>query len=407
MGTDEHVLLVTTCWWAATAHFAHLLVHAGCRVSALSPQGHAVQAVDGVTLYRQRPYLPIRRIAEVIRHSKPNLIVPADDRAVAYLHRLHKSGTSSERALIERSIGSPEHYDTVLSRVRLLALAQRLGIAVPANTAVASVDDMSRVLQRDRGPWVVKTDGAWSGHGVRIVTSRERAVNAAHGLRRRQQLAPALLRLLIYRDPYWLAASMRRERPELSVQGFVDGWPATLAMFCSGGKVVAATSADVLARAHETGPAVIIKLVDRPDMMAAAHKLADALGLTGFYGLDFMIEQETGRALLIELNPRVTPLVNVRVGKAGDLIAAAIEVISGRRLMRRNEAPGTDLVAHFPLPDDFHPDDPRFVGCIHNRPKGSQALVNELLRSPWPDRRLLARVVTHVRKAQRAIRSRK
>ena len=230
VGTDEHVLLVTTCWWAATAHFAHLLVQAGCRVSALSPQGHAVQAVDGVTLYRQRPYLPIRRIAEVIRHSKPNLIVPADDRAVAYLHRLHKSGTSSERALIERSIGSPEHYDTVLSRVRLLALAQRLGIAVPANTAVASVDEMSRVLQRDRGPWVVKTDGAWSGHGVRIVTSRERAVNAAHGLRRRQQLAPALLRLLIYRDPYWLAASMRRERPELSVQGFVEGWPATLAM---------------------------------------------------------------------------------------------------------------------------------------------------------------------------------
>ena len=301
-------------------------------------------------------------------------------------------------------MGAPEHYEVVLSRVRLLALAKRLGIAVPSNKAIASAAEMEAALADGPGPWVIKTDGAWSGHGVRIASSRERALEAVKSLHRRQHIGPALLRLLIYRDPYWLSASMRRERPELSVQGFVKGWPATLAMFCAEGKVLAATVADVVARSHETGPAVVIRLVDRPDIMAAAHKLADALGLTGFYGLDFMIEEDTGRALLIELNPRLTPLVNVRIGRAGDMVAAAIKLISGRRLPRRLDTTAEDLVAHFPLPQDIKLDDPRLVGCFHNRPEGNPDLVAELMRSPWPDRRLLARTVAGLRRARRRAR---
>ena len=394
--TDEHFLLVTTCWWPAMAQFAQMLVRAGCRVSALCPYGHPVQAVEGVNIYRQRAYWPEARLSEVVRATRPSMIVPADDRAVAYLHRIHKTGTARERALIERSVGAPDRYDVVLSRVKLLALAQQLEIAVPSSTAIKSTDAMIELLSARAGPWVIKVDGAWSGHGVRIVFNREQAFDAARSLRR-QRIMPALKRLLVYRDPYWLAESIRRQRPELSVQSYIKGLPATLAMFCADGKVLAATMADVVANLGETGPSVIIRLVDRPEMLAAAHKLAGGLALTGFYGLDFMIEENTNRAFLIEMNPRLTPLVNVQVGKAGDLVAAAVRAVSGRRLPP-SDGGAWDMVAHFPLPSDFNRDDPRLSDCFYNQPKDSPALVAEVLQQSWPDRRLLARIVVALRK---------
>ena len=394
----EHILLVTTSWWPMVAHFAHELVKAGCRVSVLCPRGHAVEAVTGVKVYLHRAAQPLRRLSGVIRRGLPAFIIPADDRSVSYLHALHARGTAAERALIERSIGPEASYGVALSRVRLHALAERLGIAVPPGQAVPSIDALRSVLADGEGPWVLKTDGAWSGHGVRIADSPAAAIRAARALQRRQAILPALRRLVLYRDPFWLAASVRRSRPELSVQGYVQGWPATLAMVCEDGVVLAATVADVVVTLHETGPSVVIRLVDRPDTLAAAHALAAELRLNGFYGLDFMVEPETGRALLIEMNPRLTPLANVRVGIAGDLVGALVQSLSGRVIARPVAPVAAEKVSHFPLPRAFDPADPRLTGVFSNVPDDNPALVAAMQQKPWPDRRMLARMVAAFRR---------
>ena len=56
--------------------------------------------------------------------------------------------------------------------------------------------------------------------------------------------------------------------------------------------------------------------------MAAAEKIASRLKISGFFGLDFIIEEATGLVYLIEMNPRVTPPVPLPLGAGHDLLAA-------------------------------------------------------------------------------------
>jgi len=125
------VLLVATCWWPSLARLAHLLVLAGCRVSVLAPPGHPARMVPGVRVFEQKAFRPLQALSAAIAAAQPGLVVPADDRATAGLHQLHRSGSDTERGVVRRSLGSPEGYAITTSRIRLLALARRLGLAVP------------------------------------------------------------------------------------------------------------------------------------------------------------------------------------------------------------------------------------------------------------------------------------
>jgi hypothetical protein len=67
-------------------------------------------------------------------------------------------------------------------------------------------------------------------------------------------------------------------------------------MFCWEGEVLAAVMGEAVVSIGENRPTSIIRLINRPDIMEAATRLARGMGLTGFYGLDFMIEAATNRA---------------------------------------------------------------------------------------------------------------
>jgi hypothetical protein len=158
--------------------------------------------------------------------------------------------------------------------------------------------------------------------------------------------------------------------------------------------VLAATVAEAVACWGETGPSTIVRLVHRPDFVADARRLARALRLTGFYGLDFMVEQSTGKMILIELNPRATALANIRLHLGGDLIGAAASLFSGVPCPRPASLPADELVAHFPLAWHWNRNDPRLETCFQDIPWGEPALVTEMLRPSWPDRPVLARMTS-------------
>jgi hypothetical protein len=388
------VLLVSTCWWPSFARFAHLLVLTGCRVSVLCPPGHPARVVPGVTVFDQQPFNPTAALSKAIAECQPVMVVPSDDRAVANLHELYQTGSATVRDLIVRSLGAPESYSIVRSRVRLIALARELGIAVPDDHAIGTAKELDDWLARAPGPWVVKVDGAWAGTGVRIATTPKQAHAAFRYLPRRLHAGVALKRLLVNRDPYWLADWRDQQPPEVSAQGHIKGWPGNLAMVCREGEVLAATVAEAVACWGETGPSTIVRLVHRPDFVADARRLARRLKLTGFYGLDFMVEQSTGKMILIEMNPRVTALANIRLHIGGDLIGAAASLFSGVPCPRPASLPADELVAHFPLAWHWNRNDPRLEGCFQDIPWGEPALVTEMLRPSWPDRPFLARMAS-------------
>jgi hypothetical protein len=397
-GLTGPVLLVTTCWWPSLARFAHLLTMADCQVSVLCPPGHSVRAVPGVQVFDQQALRPMRALSAAIAACQPAMIIPADDRAVSNLHRLHRTGSEVERRLIERSLGSPDGYSVTTSRTRLIALARRLGIPVPEDKPIATVAELHDWIAHVPGPWVLKVDGAWAGVGVRIAATPKQAEAAFRRFCRWFNGPVALKRLLVNRDPFSMADWLGGQRPEVSAQRYIRGRPGNLIMFCRDGKILAATSAEAVASWGETGPSTIIRLVDRPDFLAGAARLALHLGLTGFYGMDFVVEQTTGQALLIELNPRVTALANIRLNPACDLIAAAATKLSGVPCPPPSVLPSGDLVAHFPLAWHWNREDPRLASCFQDVPWNEPALMAEMLRPSWPDRPLLARAASGARR---------
>ncbi len=394
VGEDEgtpSILLVTTCWWSTSARFLQLLQKAGCRVAVLCPNGHPVIGLGGVRVFQQNWRRPVAALSAAIAHFAPSVVVPGDDRAATILHRLYEEGSAAERSLVQRSIGPNAPYPALVSRVRLMQLAAGLNIPVPDGGTISNERDLEAWMHAVPGPWVVKISGSWSGLGVRIAQTKQEALAAYRHLRSHPKLLPALKHLLVNRDPYWMADWLCRRKPEVSVQAWVQGRRGDLAIFCQNGEVLAATMAETMVSEGANGATLVARVIEREDFRKAAVALASELGLTGFYGLDFIIEDVTERALLIELNPRLTPLTNIRGAGGRDLIGAAAQAYTGKPFLPPETVQPGGVVAYFPGSWGLGRNHAALSGAFQDVPWDEPRLMAEMLRPGWPDRQPLAR----------------
>jgi hypothetical protein len=121
-------------------------------------------------------------------------------------------------------------------------------------------------------------------------------------------------------------------------------------------------------------------------MMSAAERMAQRLGLSGFFGLDFMIEDGTDAAYLIEINPRSTPLCHLRLGTGRDLIGALVSQLSGQPLEEQPPITDNDLIAYFP--QAWASNSELLQSSFQDIPWDEPELMEELLH-PWPNRSLV------------------
>ncbi len=399
------VLLTETNWWPFAPRLAMGLTKMGCAASAVYPA--SVHPLSKTRVLQQRfrysPVNPISSLKTAIEAVDPGIVVPCDDRAVTHLHELHAreiaqlpSGSRVSR-LIEQSLGLPESYAVVASRYQLLKMARDEGIRIPDTELLTAASQLSRhtALQ---GPWVLKADSSWGGHGVRIAHDRKQAEKYFSELSRPLATTRFVKRLLVDRDPYWLQTWWQRTKPAVIVQSHVQGHPANSAVVCWKGKVLAGIVAEVLNAQGVTGAATIVRIVDRPEMLLPAERLARRLGLSGFFGFDFMIEKATGQPFLVEMNPRCTPLSHLQLGRGRDLMAALSAQLSNTPV--REQAPVTtlDTIAYFPQAWHWNPNSELLRSSFHDVPSEEPDLVRELLRVPWPDRGILARMVNLLRR---------
>ena len=183
-------------------------------------------------------------------------------------------------------------------------------------------------------------------------------------------------------------------RPAVVAQSFVRGCPANCAVVCWNGKVLAGVGCEAVKTETPVGPATVIRLVDNAEMMGAAAKIARRLSLSGFFGLDFVIEEGTGAAYLIEMNPRCTPPCHLRVGIGRDMIGALSAQLTGKPLSEPVLITQNKLIAYFP--QALLRNSELLSSSYHDVPFGEPELVQELLR-PWPDRRVLNTVLNSLR----------
>jgi len=381
------VLVATTARWVPTARMALALANAGCAVEAVCPPGHPLSKTSSV---RQRftyhGLWPLVSFADAIAATKPDLIIPGDDRAAQHLHALYDRERRGGNVgglickLIERSLGASESFPVVYQRSTFLNLAEQEDIRVPKTAVVMNTGDLEKWGTRFGFPLVLKANGSSGGDGVRIAHTPEEAKRALRTLQAPPLLARAAKRALVDRDTTLVWPSLLRRRSVVNAQAFVSGSEATSAVACWKGAVLAELHFEVLSKTNSAGPATVVRLVENSEMSRAAERMVRRLNLSGLHGFDFILEQHTGNAYLIEINPRTTQVGHLRLGPGRDLPAALYAAVSGETLQSAPRVTQKDTIALFPREWLRDPDSPFLRSGYHDVPWEEPELVRECVR---------------------------
>lgn len=369
----------------------------GCRVSAVCPTGHPLRTVVGVDrLYPYDGLDSAGSLRAATREAQPDLIVPCDDGAVWQLHELHERNADL-RSLIERSLGAADAYPALESRGQTLKAASELGIRVPLTQAIESVEAFRN--PKLEWPAVLKIDGTWGGEGVVHLFNPTQAAEVFPSMFGRRRTVMAWKQFLVNRHPLALWLWRRRSGSVATLQKFISGRQATTMFASWQGEVAASVTVEVLATQVLNGASTILRVLRNEEIERASRLLAQRFKLSGFHGLDFIIEDSTQHAYLIEMNPRATQLGHLNLSPQGSLADALTAKLTARAALPRAGARRiqSDTIALFPHAWKADPANQFITTGYHDVPWEQPALVKELMRSSWPDRRLLNRVLNGLR----------
>jgi len=309
------------------------------------------------------------------------------------LHRLRPQ----LRGLIERSIGEPHGYEVVERRGKLLDIARELDIRVASARELRSETQARECYAPGVRKALLKMDGTSGGEGVQIVRSAAEAAAAFRRMRSGSGMAVALKRMLINRDPLALWSWSRRRQPAMSLQEFVPGTPANIMVACWQGKILAELSVQALSCQGPTGSSLVVQVIANPQLSRAAALLAGRLKMSGFFGLDFILEPATGAAYLIEMNPRCTQLGHLKLPQ-GDLAGALCARLLARERPRAKTPIPSDTIAFFPQALLWGAETAFLERVHYDVPWDQRQLVKALIQDPWPERHWLARLYHRFRR---------
>lgn len=396
------VLLAATLRWPLSARLAMRFLEYRCRVFAVCPKGHFLRYVNGLDkIFLYRDLSSLDSLEQAIRESAPDVIVPCDDRVVWQLHELYKRKPDL-RSLIEASVGIADSFEIVERRDQLLETARTLGIRIPTTRRVKSEEDVHHWFAGGQSSAVFKLDGTWGGEGVALAHSEPDAINIFRRFLRPTSLGTAVKRLIVNHDPLSLWSWSQQSQPVITIQQLIEGQPANLMLACWKGEVLAVVSVAVLASQGVTGAAFLVRMIENDEMTKAACALTERLQLTGFIGLDFLIDQVTGQAYLIEMNPRCTQLGHLPLTGGCDL-AGALCARLGCGICE-NDEPSVEgrPIAFFPQATQWGKKISFSDDVYNDIPTGQPELVRELLRPGWSERHWISKIY-HLFRPPRAV----
>jgi ATP-grasp domain/Phosphoribosylglycinamide synthetase, ATP-grasp (A) domain len=349
------VLIASTARWFSTARLAIGLANAGFTVAAVCPPHHPLSKTGLVPkTHAYNTMAPLGSLAEAIAATQPTTIVPTDDVATHHLHKLHdrerrhRGSSSSICALIESSLGAPENFAIVEARAAVMALAEEERVRVPKTEVMTTFADLDKWLSHTGLPTVLKADGTSGGTGVRVVRTFEEAQKAFRELRTVPPSPRTRLQTLLRQSKALVWPALYYRHNVVNAQVYVTGCDAISEVACWKGTVLAGLQFKVLSKQYIGGPASVLRAIDNNEMSVAISKVVRRLDLSGLYGFDFILEEQTGDAHLIEMNPRATQVGHLTFGPGRDLPAALYAAASGLPLRTAPRITENDTIALFP-----------------------------------------------------------
>ena len=349
MRTDAPaVLVVSTHAWTQVSRLAFRFWKYGCRISALcAPESELRLAMHVDCCYSFLPWDPLGSLHAAIEKSGAEYLLPGDDLAFFLIHKFLVK-YPAYKVLVERSVGAARSFDILQSRYRTLELAERLGIRIARTHPLRCFKDVEGPAPGERFPLLLKRDGSGGGRGVAIVRDAAELRKQYARLRLRPSLGFKLRRLLAF-DPMAIVESFGMEGAGGCTQEKIEGTPATAMFACWQGRVLGSLQARVLASQGETKPAMVIELMRDERMERAGALLAESLGLSGFFGLDFMLSEVTGDPYLIEVNPRSTQMGHIQTAGHVDLAGLLWTQWTGRPAPEPGDERLGKVVAFYPF----------------------------------------------------------
>lgn len=373
----------------AAAHSSRMVMalsDLGCEVAAICANGHPIYTLDCVAAtYPYKGFRPLESLRTSIRDFQPDLIIPACDISVRHLHQLYADAVhTGDREIarkIENSFGNPATFSIRQNRYEFLNIARDEGIPVPETLELMRQDDLDWIDKSGRR-WALKQDGSSGGEGVWSIANRAEAEAGMASAWRKKPLR-WILKQLDLGVPFGLIVDeLRQPLPRLILQEWINGRPANCAMACWEGEILAGNCVEVMESDGERGHATLVELVKGASMFDAARRIARRLHLSGYFGLDFIIEHTTGRHYLLEMNPRCSALSALRLGDGHDLPAALQATILG--VQKTPAVPVTQCrrIAYFPRPSaDSGIDRQMKLNCFYDVPHGQSELTKRLLQT--------------------------
>jgi biotin carboxylase len=216
---------------------------------------------------------------------------------------------------------------------------------------------------------------------VRVVRTVDEAERAFRLLQAPPRFLRAAKHALLDDDLALISPALRREKFIVNAQAFVDGREATSAVACWNGKVLASLHFEVVRKTSSTGHATVVRSIENPEMAAAAEKIVWRLRLSGVHGFDFMLEEQTGRAYLIEINPRATQVGHLALGPGRDIPAALYAVVSGEAVQPAQKVTEKETIALFPQEWIRDSESPLLRSAYHDVPWEAPELVQDCVNN--------------------------
>jgi len=262
----------------------------------------------------------------------------------------------------------------------LPSIAPLVDVRIPTTALVQDLKALKRWFTAQTGTVVLKSDHSWGGWGVRVAHSLNQVDAAFRSMTGMRRLVLSLKLLCSVQDPEWFLHLVKRHRPTLTVQSYIRGTPANCSVACWQGDVLAGIAIEALVTKGPTGSATVVRLIHNHEMMDVAARLVRYLGATGIFGFDFILEEGTNRAFLLEINPRATQISHLAFGPERNLAAAICARITGNPV--ENTAPSVPahlLIAFFPQELKRDPSGSLLKDAYHDVPYEEPALVEAFL----------------------------
>ncbi|MBS0320730.1 MAG: ATP-grasp domain-containing protein [Proteobacteria bacterium] len=324
----------------APARMPRELRRAGCRVAMLAPRdSYATMTQYIEKLAFLKPTLGYRAALSVVdaalREFRPEQILPADDGVLLALMRgacecaeaaatpvtagpdAMATGSTPRplwpevAAMVERSLGPHAHYVESVDKVRLVDVARRAGLDVPAGDGAATGVEAVAIAKRLGYPVVVRPAVGSGSRGVAICHTDDDVVRAMAAL------------------PPVDARTWPQPAAPALVQAFLAGTRYNRATASWQGRELTGYTRTALQRRDELSAGTVSRFVSHPAIADATARLAAALQVSGFAGVQFIDDPATGRPCLIEINRRMVPATHAGRYVGIDVAAAWAGALHG------------------------------------------------------------------------------